>query len=150
MKLSFSKRIERPDYRDLNPYINTSDPKNLSTGNPNLKPELGRRYELGYSNDIKKFGSLMVSFFYRINEQDIQPFIIYYPSYQVGDTTYTNVAVSKRENIGRENNTGVNFFGDLNFIPKLNLRTNFFFFFRHTINALTKGIITIVLITAPI
>ena len=139
LKLSFSKRIERPDYRDLNPYINTSDPKNLSTGNPNLKPELGKRYELGYSNDIKKFGSLMVSLFYRINEQDIQPFIIYYPSYQVGDTTYSNVAVSKRENIGRENNTGVNFFGDLNFIPKFNLRTNFFFFFRHTINAIDKG-----------
>ncbi len=139
LKLSYSKRIERPDYRDLNPYINTTDPKNLSTGNPNLKPELGKRYELAYSNDIKKFGSLMVSLFYRINEQDIQPFIIFYPSYQVGDTTYTNVAVSIRQNIGRENNLGVNFFGDLNFIPKLNLRTNFFFFHRHTINVIDNG-----------
>src|SRR6185312_10505403 len=32
IKLSYTKRIERPDYRDLNPFINTSDPKNLSTG----------------------------------------------------------------------------------------------------------------------
>lgn len=139
LKLSYSKRIERPDYRDLNPYINTSDPKNLSTGNPALKPELGKRYELGYSTDIKKFGSFMVSIFYRINEQDIQPFITYYPSYYVGDTIYTNVAVSKRENIGRENNVGINFFGDLNFIPKLNIRTNFFFFRRHTINVIDQG-----------
>ena len=139
LKLSYSKRIERPDYRNLNPYINTTDPKNLSTGNPNLKPELGKRYELGYSNDIKNFGSLMVSLFYRINEQDIQPFIIFYPSYLVGDTTYTNVAVSKRENIGRENNAGVNFFGDFKFIQKLNLRTNLFFFYRHTINVIDKG-----------
>lgn len=139
LKLSYSKRIERPDYRDLNPYINTIDPKNLSTGNPDLKPEIGKRYELGYSNDIKNFGSLLVSLFYRINDQDIQPFIIFYPSYLVGDTTYTNVAVSKRENIGRENNAGVNFFGDFKFIPKLNLRTNFFFFHRHTINVIDKG-----------
>ncbi len=139
LKLSYSKRIERPNYRDLDPYINTSDPKNLSTGNPNLKPEIGKRYELSYSNDIKKFGSLMVTLFYRINEQDIQPFIVYYASYLVGDTIYTNVAVSKRENIGRENNVGINFFGDINFIPKLNVRTNFFFFHRHTINAIDNG-----------
>ena len=139
LKLSYSKRIERPDYRDLNPYINTTDPKNLSTGNPDLKPELGKRYELAYSNDIKKFGSLMVSLFYRVNEQDIQPFITYYDAYQVGDTSYTNVAVSKRENIGRENNTGVNFFTDMNFIHKLELRTNFFAFLRHTINVIDKG-----------
>ncbi len=81
----------------------------------------------------------MVTLFYRINEQDIQPFIVYYASYLVGDTTYTNVAVSKRENIGRENNVGINFFGDINFIPKLNVRTNFFFFHRHTINAIDNG-----------
>ncbi len=139
LKLSFSKRIERPDYRDLNPYINTSDPKNLSTGNPKLQPEIGMRYELGYSADIKKVGSLMVSLFYRTNNHDIQPFIVYYPSFLVGDTTYTNVAVSTRQNIGKEDNTGVNFFGDLKFIPKLNLRTNLFFFQRHTINVIDKG-----------
>ncbi|MDQ6764124.1 MAG: TonB-dependent receptor [Bacteroidota bacterium] len=139
LKLSYSKRIERPDYRDLNPYINTSDPKNLSTGNPGLKPEIGKRFELGYSNDIKNFGSVNVSLFYRINEQDIQPFIVFYPTYQVGDTIYTNVAVSKRENIGRENNIGVNFFGNINFIPKLDLRTNLFFFRRHTLNVIDKG-----------
>lgn len=139
LKLSFSKRIERPDYRDLNPFINTIDPKNLSTGNPNLQPEIGKRYELGYSADIKSFGSFMVNLFYRINDHDIQPFIVFYPSFQVGDTTYTNVAVSTRQNIGRENNIGVNFFGEFKFIPKLNVRTNLFFFERHTINAIDKG-----------
>jgi len=139
LKLSYSKRIERPDYRDLDPYVNTSDPKNLSTGNPALKPELGKRYELAYSNSIKKVGSYMLSLFYRINEQDIQPFITFYPSYQVGDTVYTNVAVSQRENIGRENNLGLNGFGDLSVIPGLHIRTNFFLFRRHTINTIDAG-----------
>jgi len=139
LKLGYSKRIERPDYRDLNPFINTSDPKNLSTGNSNLKPEIGKRYELGYSLDINKVGSFMVNLFYRINEQDIQPFIVYYPAFQVGDTTYTDVALSTRQNIGRENNIGLNAFASVKLFSKLDLRTNLFFFERHTINAIDKG-----------
>ena len=139
LKASYSKRIERPDYRDLNPFINTSDPKNLSTGNSNLKPEIGKRYELGYSLDLDKVGSFMVNLFYRINEQDIQPFIVYYPSFQVGDTAYTDVAVSTRQNIGRENNVGLNAFASIKLFSKLDLRTNLFFFERHTINAIDKG-----------
>lgn len=139
LKLSYSKRIERPDYRDLNPYINTSDPKNLSTGNSNLRPEIGKRYELGYSVDIKDVGSIMVNLFYRQNENDIQPFIVYYPSLQVGDTTYTDVALSTRQNIGKENNIGLNVFGTVKLFSKLDLRTNLFFFERHTINQINKG-----------
>ena len=36
-KLNFTIRINRPDYADLNPYINASDPKNVYTGNPEFK-----------------------------------------------------------------------------------------------------------------
>ena len=36
----------------------------------------------------------MASLFYRINENDIQDYIVYYPSYRVGDTTYKDVAVN--------------------------------------------------------
>ena len=139
VKLSYSKRIERPDYEELNPFVNTTDPKNLSTGNPYLTPELGHRFELGYSSDLGKTGSIMINLFYRINDHDIQPFIIYYPSYLVGDSVYTNVAISKRENIGTENNIGLNLFGDLHLTPKLNIRSNIFLFKRHTVNAIDKG-----------
>lgn len=47
--------------------------------------------------------------------------------------------MSTRQNIGKENNIEVNFFGDLKFIPKLNLGTNLFFFERHTINVIDQG-----------
>ncbi|MDP4283665.1 MAG: TonB-dependent receptor [Bacteroidota bacterium] len=139
LKLSYTKRIQRPNYRDLNPFINTSDPKNLSTGNPNLTPEIGRRYELGYSVDIDKVGFFMVNLFYRVNDHDIQPYIVYYPSLQVGDTTYTDVALSTNQNIGRENNYGLNFFTSAKFFSKLDMRTNLFFYERHTINTIDKG-----------
>jgi ferric enterobactin receptor len=139
VKLSFSKRIERPDYEDLNPFVNTTDPKNLSTGNPYLKPEIGYRTELGYSRDLGQQGSLSFNLFYRINDNDIQPYIIYYPSYLVGDSLYTNVSVNTRSNIGRENNMGLNIFADLHITAKLNIRSSLFLFYRHTINMIDKG-----------
>lgn len=139
LKLSFSKRIQRPDYEDLNPFVNTSDPKNLSTGNPYLKPEIGYRYELGYSRDLGKAGSVMINFFYRINENDIQPYVVYYPTYQVGDSVYTNVSVNTSTNIGREDNAGLNLFGDVHINTKLSIRSNVFLFHRHIINAVDRG-----------
>ncbi|HKC35710.1 MAG TPA: TonB-dependent receptor, partial [Chitinophagaceae bacterium] len=139
LKLSYSKRIERPDYRDLNPFINTTDPKNISAGNTYLLPELGHRVEFSYSRNFDKAGSLMITAFYRINEHDIQPFIVFYPTLQVGDSVYTNVAVTTRENIGTEKNRGMNIFVDLHFTSDFSIRSNFFFFQRHTINALDPG-----------
>ena len=140
IKLSYSKRIERPDYHDLDPFINTNDPKNLSAGNPYLLPEIGHRIELGYSKDVEKVGSFMVSLFYRINDHDIQPYIVYYPSFKVGDSTYTNVSVNTRQNIGMEKNAGINFFADLHISGKLSVRGNAFFFHRHTINEIDPGL----------
>ncbi len=139
IKLSYSKRIERPDYGDLNPFVNTTDPKNITAGNSNLLPETGKRYELGYNRDLGKTGSFMVNLFYRLNENDIQPFVVFYPSYTIGDSAYTNVAVSTRQNIGTEKNVGVNLFSDLRLISKMSIRTNLFFFHRNIINAIDKG-----------
>jgi outer membrane receptor protein involved in Fe transport len=138
-KLSFTIRINRPDYSDLNPYINASDPKNVFTGNPNLKPEVWDRFEASYNNDMGKLGSFMVTLFYRVSNDDIQPFVIYYPTITVGDTTYTNVAVTTRENIGIEKNAGTNVFFDLHLTPKFNLRSNLMFFYRYTINHVDTG-----------
>lgn len=139
IKLNFTIRINRPDYGDLNPFINTSDPKNITTGNPNLKPEVWDRYEASYNQDLGKVGSYMITLFYRQSNGDIQPFIVYYPSLQVGDTTYTYVAVTTRENIGIEENLGTNLYVDLHAGEKFNIRSNTIFFYRHTINQVNPG-----------
>lgn len=139
IKFSYSKRIERPDYRDLNPFINTNDPKNITSGNLFLTPEIGNRYELGFSKDLGAIGLFAITAFYRINNHDIQNYIIYYPSLIIGDSTYTNVAVSTRENIGLEKNVGLSLFGDINITTKLNVRTNVFGFYRHTNNVIDAG-----------
>ena len=140
IKVSYSKRIERPDYGDLNPFINTSDPKNISAGNPYLKPELGQRYELSYSKDFGRVGSFIATVFYRHNSQDIQPYTKYYASLQVGDSVYKSVSISTRENIGTENNVGLNLFASLHVTAKLDLRINAFLFRRNIINEIDKGL----------
>jgi outer membrane receptor protein involved in Fe transport len=139
IKLSYSKRINRPGYEELNPFINTSDPKNISSGNPYLKPEIGNSIEFAYNHDYGQFGSFMISAFYRMSNDDIQPYTAFYASLPVGDTVYKNVSVSTRENIGVEKNAGISFFGTLRLNDKLNLRTNLFFFRRHILNGIDSG-----------
>lgn len=139
IKLSYSKRIERPGFEDLNPFINTSDPKNITAGNPYLKPEIGNRVEFAYNHDYGQMGSFMITAFYRVNNDDIQPYTAFYSSLQVGDTVYKNVSVSTRENIGVEKNIGISLFGTLRLNDKLNLRTNLFFFRRHILNGIDSG-----------
>jgi ferric enterobactin receptor len=139
LKASYTKRIQRPGYRALNPYINASDPKNISTGNPLLQPEIGNNYELAYSKPFEKGGSLNVVLFYRRSSDDIQPYIVYYPTYQIGDSVYTNVSVNTSENIGVENNYGLNIYGSIPFTSKLNVRTNLAFFDRYIVNKIVRG-----------
>jgi len=139
LKLSYSKRIERPDYGDLNPFVNTSDPHNISMGNPYLRPEISHRIEFSYMRNLGKSGSITTTLFYRRNKDDIQPFVVYYPEFTVGDSTYFNVYVTKRQNIGIERNMGVNFFADVRPTTKLGIRGNVFAFYRKTTNIIDTG-----------
>ncbi|MDP9047004.1 MAG: TonB-dependent receptor [Bacteroidota bacterium] len=134
IKFSYTYRLERPEYRDLNPFYNISDPHNISTGNPNLKPELGHNYELGYNKSLGKGANIYVAAFYRYNTDDLQSFTTFYPSLKIGDRTYYNVALNQRYNIGQETTTGVNLYGSVPVTDKLSLRSNMFFADRITNN----------------
>ncbi len=139
LKISYSHRIERPDYRDMNPFINASDPKNISTGNPNLHPEIGDKIELGYSQTFKNGATINPTIFYRGNKDDIQSYTNYYPTKKIGDSTYSNVAISMRENIGREDNFGLNLFASVPVTEKINLRTNISCFQRYINTGMASG-----------
>jgi hypothetical protein len=84
--------------------------------------------------DLGRIGSFMITLFYRISNDDIQPFIVYYPTLKIGDSTYTNVAVTTRKNIGIEKNAGTNLFLNFHVDEKFTVRSNFMFFYRYTIN----------------
>ena len=139
IKLSYSRRIQRPDYRDMNPFIDASDPKNISTGNPNLRPEIGDKLELTYSRSFNSGANINATLFYRGNKDDIQSYTQFYPTYKIGDSTYTNVAISTRENIGREDNYGLNLFASYPIKDKLEIRGNVSVYDRYIHTGLSSG-----------
>jgi outer membrane receptor protein involved in Fe transport len=131
LKLSYGRRIERPDYRSLNPFVNASDPKNLTAGNPLLAPEIGDKLELSYNKTFDKGANVNVTLFWRGNKDDIQPYTTYYSSFMVGDTTYNDVYVTTRQNVGHEENFGANISGSVTLAKKVTLRTNVSLFQRY-------------------
>ncbi|XZF16216.1 TonB-dependent receptor domain-containing protein [Chitinophagaceae bacterium MMS25-I14] len=139
IKISYSHRIERPDYRELNPFINLSDPYNITTGNPALKPEIGDNAELGYNRTFEKGGNIYVALIYRHNSDDIKPYTDFYSSYKVGDSVYNNVSVNTRRNIGEEVRAGISISGSMPVKDKLNLRTNIFVSDRYIMNQYAGG-----------
>jgi len=113
LKLAYTYRIERPDYGDLNPFYNISDPHNIVTGNPNLRPEIGNNYEVSYNRSFKNGSNFMASAFYRYNTDDIQGFSTFYKVLNIGGTDYSNVTLSQRYNIGSQTGIGLNLFGSV-------------------------------------
>lgn len=64
VKLSYSKRINRPELDQLNPFLDITDALNPHSGNPYLKPEIVNILELGYNKEWSKY-SFSVNSFYR-------------------------------------------------------------------------------------
>jgi outer membrane receptor protein involved in Fe transport len=134
IKLSYTYRLQRPDYRSLNPFYNISDPHNISTGDPELKPELGHNFELGYNKSFDKGSSIYISAFYRYNTNDLQSFTTFYPNLKIGDTTYSNVALTQQYNLGKEVTEGINLYGSVPLTKDLSVRSNMFFADRTSYN----------------
>ncbi|MFT4971030.1 MAG: ferric enterobactin receptor [Saprospiraceae bacterium] len=71
VQLSYSRRIRRPRFWDLNPFFTLSDRRNTFSGNPNLNPEFTNSYEFQHIKYFEK-GSLSSSIYYRHTDDVIQ------------------------------------------------------------------------------
>lgn len=123
IKFAYNYRIERPDYEELNPFFNISDPHNISVGNPFLKPEISNRYEFGYNKNFKNGVNLYLSGYYRYNTDDIQPLTTFHSTLTINGTDYADVTLTQRYNIGSQTNIGASIFGSISVYEKLNLRS---------------------------
>ncbi|MEO6315681.1 MAG: outer membrane beta-barrel family protein [Chitinophagaceae bacterium] len=70
VQLNFSRRVRRPDFWQLNPFIDISDPVNLRQGNPQLKPEFVNSFELNYNRTYAS-GNFLGVLYLRNNPADI-------------------------------------------------------------------------------
>jgi outer membrane receptor protein involved in Fe transport len=105
LQLSYSRRIQRPDFRMLNPFHSYSDSRNIRTGNPNLKPEYTNSYEAGYlmkTNALNLYSGL----YYRGTNNVVERVRIIDSS---GITFMLPVNLSTRKSFGFESNITANF-----------------------------------------
>ncbi len=98
LQAGYSKRIFRPRLWDLNPFFNIRNNFSIRTGNPDLQPEYTDSYEL---TSIYKLGALSMNLgvFYRHTEDVVERVVAF----------EDNVSISRPENIGINNTTGVEF-----------------------------------------
>lgn len=93
INLSFNQRVQRPGIRQLNPFVDKSNSRFYSTGNPMLEPVLNNNIEISYSYFKKISLSLNMSYsFARNTIQTISSYLI--------DT----ISISSYRNIGRNKN----------------------------------------------
>jgi outer membrane receptor protein involved in Fe transport len=70
IQINYTRRIRRPNFWQLNPFIDISDPLNLRQGNPALRPEFTNSFELNYNKNYKK-GNFLAAIYYRNTPGDI-------------------------------------------------------------------------------
>jgi outer membrane receptor protein involved in Fe transport len=92
LKLSYSKRVTRPDTRQLNPFGFREDALNQFRGNPALLPEYTHALEMSFQQSFSK-GMLQITPFARHTVNAIR-FIRTLDTTGVFTTTFQNVATS--------------------------------------------------------
>lgn len=114
LQLGYSKRINRPGLRQLNPFNNIRNNYSISRGNPDLQPEYTDSYELTSIHKLEK-ASLNFSLYNRYTTDVIENIISFENS----------VSTSQPENIGTSNTMGFEFNSKYNFYKWFTLTSDF-------------------------
>lgn len=98
LQLNYTRRIDRPSVRSLNPFIDLSDPLNIRFGNPLLNPELINSFELSYLLTGEST-ALTSSLFFRQTNNEITN---YRTLRADGITEQTSLNLNRSQNYGLE------------------------------------------------
>jgi outer membrane receptor protein involved in Fe transport len=117
-QLSYSRRVRRPVYNDLSPYVTFSDQRNFFSGNPDLNPEFTDAFELGHIKYFEK-GTLFSTVYFRNTTDKIE---------RIRTVNDNGFSVTAPFNLTGEKSFGVEFSSDykINEWWKLDLNLNFF------------------------
>ncbi|MCX6275944.1 MAG: TonB-dependent receptor family protein [Bacteroidetes bacterium] len=99
VQVSYSRRVNRPESRTLNPFIDYGDTLNVRKGNPEVKPEYVDSYEMSYLKNFDKH-SVNVTVYYRYTHNLITRYRFLDQSTNVTTSTFINFSSS--ENAGAE------------------------------------------------
>ncbi|MDF1694724.1 MAG: outer membrane beta-barrel family protein [Saprospiraceae bacterium] len=100
LQASYSRRIRRPRFWDLNPFFTFTDRRNFFSGNPDLNPEFTDSYEFGHLK-YWEAGNIGTSIYYRHTKDKINRI-------QTQDIE-TQTTIRRPENLGTQDNIGLEF-----------------------------------------
>ena len=118
LQISYSRRVRRPRYNDLSPFMTFSDNRNFSSGNPDLNPEYTDAYELGHVKFFDK-GSFASSLYYRYTTDKID---------RIRRVNSDGFAATRPENLVDDHSFGAEFTSSFTLTKwwKLDFNVNFF------------------------
>ena len=99
IQIGYSRRVNRPGFETLNPFIDFSDSVNLRQGNPKIKPEYIHSLELNYLTQINKL-NISATLYYRYTDNMIARYRSVNPS--TGQSLMTYFNFNSSENTGVE------------------------------------------------
>ncbi len=120
VNFGFTERIQRPGIAQLNPFVNVSNPDFVSTGNPNLKPELNHILELNYIHIDQNTVTSGLS--YAFSNNAIQN-VSYYAIEAINNKSDTTT-VNTYENLGSNRTLNYNFSANLNLTKQFRFNLN--------------------------
>ena len=122
IKLAYNRRIQRPGIQFLNPNVNSSNPTNITVGNPYLSPELTDNLEFGTSANVKGL-YLNASLFARRTANEITAVrdVLVQPVGDPTNPTYQQVIRTNYLNVGRQDAVGMNVFANGTLFSKLQI-----------------------------
>lgn len=111
LRFGYNMRIYRPGIWYLNPYLNDSNPTNISQGNPDLDSEKSHAFNLSYSNFTQKF-NINLSLRYSFTNNSIEQITELVPDETLVDKGLQNptgkdVLYSTYQNIGKSKNASL-------------------------------------------
>jgi outer membrane receptor protein involved in Fe transport len=106
---SYSRRVQRPQPGDLNPFLSYMDPLNYRSGNPDLEPQETDSFEFSWQRRVEQsfYG---VTLYYRDTQNAFTPVVS-----DLGN----GVFLTRTENLGARTATGVEFVANGRLHPTL-------------------------------
>jgi outer membrane receptor protein involved in Fe transport len=121
LQFNYSRRINRPNFFQLIPFIDYTDPLNLRLGNPNLKPEFTNSFETNYSYQFNSKHSILASGYFRLTTDLISP----YQYKDLNPISKDSVIFNTFENAQSSTRYGVELTSTDKINSKLDIITNF-------------------------
>jgi len=76
LQLSYTRRVNRPNFNQLVPYTDSSNKLDITQGNPNLVAEFTQSVELSYMKTFDRSSTILGSVYYKYTDHLITNYII--------------------------------------------------------------------------